>query len=134
VPDALRLGLLSTARINRRILAVRGQTDAVEVGRRDAEIVKLAHGVGLHVDADAERAHLAHRLEDDAGHADLVQRQGGGEAADAAAGDENGSIGHAGPVVRSLAVGSRVPLSLAERAEQAPGGSRFAAPAARRSR
>ena len=65
------------------------QADAVEVGLRDAEVVELAHGVGLQVDADAERAHLAHRLEHDAGHADLVQRQRRRQPADAAAGDED---------------------------------------------
>ena len=61
---------------------------------RDAEIVELAHGVGLQIDADAERAHLAHRFEDDAGHADLVQRQGRRQPANAAAGDDHKIVRH----------------------------------------
>ena len=65
------------------------QAHAVEVGLREAEIVELAHGVGLQIDADAERAHLADRFEDDAGHADLVQRQRCRQPADAAAGDDD---------------------------------------------
>ena len=69
-----------------------GQTDAIEVGLRDAEVEELAHRIGLQVDADAQRAHVAHRLEDDAGHADLVQRQGRRQPADAAAGDEYGVV------------------------------------------
>ena len=76
-----------------------GQADAVEVGLRDAEIVKLAHGVRLHVDADAERAHLAHRFEYDTGHADLVQRQCRRQPANAAAGDDDLIIRHTlGPI------------------------------------
>ncbi len=69
-----------------------GQADAIEVGLRDAEVVELAHRVGLQVHADAQRAHLAHRLEHDARHADLVQRQRRRQPADAAAGDEYGVI------------------------------------------
>ena len=65
------------------------QADAVEIGFGDAEVVELAHGIGLQIDADAERAHLAHRLEDDAGHADLVERERGRQAANAAAGDDH---------------------------------------------
>ena len=71
-----------------------GQADLVEVRLGDAEVVKLAHGVRLQVDADAERAHLAHRFEDGARHADLMQRERGGEPADAAAGDDHAIIGH----------------------------------------
>ena len=65
--------------------------DAIETLRSDAEIVELADGIGLEVDADPERLRIPHGLEDDAGHADLVQRERGGEAADAAAGNEHGS-------------------------------------------
>ena len=77
---------------------LRGQADAVEVGLAEAEVVELAHGVGLQVDADAERAHLAHRLEHDAGHTDLVQRERGREPADAAARNKDWFVGHAHPI------------------------------------
>ena len=40
------------------------QPDAVERRLADAEIVEFAHRIGLQVDADAERPHLAHLLED----------------------------------------------------------------------
>ena len=66
---------------------------------RDAEIVNLAHGVRLQVDADAERAHLAHRFEYDTRHADLVERKCGRQPANAAAGDDYLIIRHAlGPI------------------------------------
>ena len=61
----------------------------------DAEVVELAHGVGLQIDADAERRASRDRLEDDARHADLVQRQGRRQSANPAAGDEHRMIGHA---------------------------------------
>ena len=65
-----------------------GQADAVEILLGDAEIIEFAHGIGLQIDADAERAHFPHRFEDDAGHADLVERQGCCQPANAAAGDD----------------------------------------------
>ena len=71
-----------------------GKPDTVEVGLRDAEIVKLAHGVRLQIDADAERAHLAHRFEYDAWHADLVERQCRRQPANAAAGNNYWIIRH----------------------------------------
>jgi hypothetical protein len=88
---------VETARLGIDVVAIQphqrpflgGQADPVEIALADAEVVQLAHGVRLHVDADAERAHLPHRLEDDAGHTDLVQRQRRGEAPDAAAGDDH---------------------------------------------
>ena len=70
-----------------------GQAHAVEIVLGDAQIAELPHGIGLQIDADAERAHFPGGLEDDAGHADLVQRQGGREPADAAAGDDYGTVG-----------------------------------------
>ena len=75
--------------------SLRRQAHAIEIGLRDAEIVEFAHGIGLQIDADAERAHLAHRFEDDARHADLMQRQRRRQPADAAAGDEYGVIHYA---------------------------------------
>ncbi len=75
-----------------------GQSDAVEVGLAESEVVQLAHGVGLHVDADAERAHLADGFVHDAGHADLVQCERRREAADAAARNEDWSVVHAHPI------------------------------------
>ena len=74
---------------------LRRQANLVEIGRADAEIVKLAHRIRLQVDADAERAHLAHRLEDDGAHADLMERERGGQPADAATGDKYRSVRHA---------------------------------------
>ena len=50
-----------------------GRPTPVEILLGDPEIVELAHGVGLQIDADAERAHVPHGFEDDAGHADLVK-------------------------------------------------------------
>ena len=75
------------------------QADAVEIGFGDAEIVELAHGIGLHIDADAERPHLAYRLVDNAGHADLVEREGHRQAANAAAGDDDTITHTRGPPV-----------------------------------
>ena len=56
----------------------------------DPELVELPHGVGLQVDAHAERLEVSHRLQHDARHADLMQCQGDAQPPDAAAGDENG--------------------------------------------
>ena len=56
------------------------------------QVVELAHGIGLQVDAHAQRLQIRHRLVDHAGHADLVQREGQGQAADAAAGDQHGEL------------------------------------------
>ncbi len=68
--------------------------DGLELSLADAEVVEFAHGVGLQVDADAERPHLPHRLIDDAGHADLMQGQRRRQAADAASGDNHEIIRH----------------------------------------
>ena len=66
--------------------------------------MELAHRIGLQVDADTERAHLARRFEHHAGHADLLQRQGRRQPADAAAGDEHGAFRHAfGPIWKRTA-------------------------------
>ena len=64
------------------------QAHAVEIVLGDAQINEFPHGIGLQIDADAERAHVPDGFEDDAGHADLVKRQGGRQATDAAAGDD----------------------------------------------
>ena len=55
----------------------------------EAQLVQLAHGVGLQVDAHAERLERADRLQHEAGHADLVQGQREAQAADAGAGDQD---------------------------------------------
>src|SRR6185369_577436 len=65
-----------------------GEADAIEFRARDAEIVELAYGIGLQIDADAERTQVTHCLEDDTGNADLMQRQGRRQPANAAAGDD----------------------------------------------
>jgi hypothetical protein len=51
------------------------QADAVEQVGVEAQVEQLAHGIGLQVDAHAQRLELGHGFEDDAGHADLVQRE-----------------------------------------------------------
>ena len=71
-----------------------GQAHAVEIVLGEAEIVEFAHGIGLQIDADAERAHVPDRFEDNAGHADLVERQGCRQPANAAAGDDHKIIRH----------------------------------------
>ena len=67
----------------------RRKADPVEVGLGDAEVVEFAHGIGLQIDADAERAHVAHRFEDDTGHANLMERKRSREPANAAAGNDH---------------------------------------------
>ena len=67
----------------------------VELVLANAEIVELAHGVGLQIDADAQRPHLPHGLVDHAGHADLVEGQCGRQSADTAAGDDHRVFCHA---------------------------------------
>ena len=42
-----------------------GQAHAIELLLGNAEIIEFAHGVGLQIDADAERAHFRHGFEDD---------------------------------------------------------------------
>ncbi len=64
--------------------------------------IELAHRIGLQIDADAERAHVPDGFEDDAGHADLVERQGCRQPADAAAGDDYKIIRHTPSPIRSL--------------------------------
>ena len=71
-----------------------GHADAVEVLFGEAEIVKFAHGIGLQIDADAERAHLARRFEHNAGHADPFERERRRQPADAAAGNEHEIVRH----------------------------------------
>ena len=74
----------------------RRQAHAIEIVLGDAEIAEFPHGIGLQIDADAERAHFPDGLEHDAGHADLLERQGGRQPADAAAGDEHKIARHRG--------------------------------------
>ena len=71
----------------------RRKADPVEVGLGDAEVVEFAHGIGLQIDADAERAHVAHRFEDDTGHANLMERERSREPANAAAGNDHAVAG-----------------------------------------
>ena len=71
-----------------------GQAHPVEIVFGDAEIVEFTHGIGLQIDADAERAHVPDRFEDNAGHADLVERQGCRQPTNAAAGDDHKIIRH----------------------------------------
>jgi len=78
------------------------------------QVVQFSHGVGLQVDAHAQRLQLGHCFKDDAGHADLVQGEGSGHATDAAASDQHGAeggcvggsgcTGHAG-IVHAMAGG-----------------------------
>ena len=65
--------------------------DAVEHLVVKAQVVQLANRIGLQVDAHPQRLQVGHRFIDNAGHADLVQREGEGHAPDAAAGDQHGA-------------------------------------------
>jgi hypothetical protein len=65
------------------------QPDGVEHGFVETQVEQLAHGVGLQVDAHAQRLQFGHGFEHGARHADLVQRQRQRQAADAAAGDQD---------------------------------------------
>ena len=76
-------------------ITARVVSDAIEVGFGKTEIVKLAHRIWLHVDADTERAHLASRFEHDTRNTDLMQRQRGGEPTDAATGNDYEIVPHA---------------------------------------
>src|SRR5690606_21656066 len=67
----------------------RRQADAVEVVRTYAEVVEFAHGIGLQVDADTQRAQFTYGVENDAGNAYLVQRKGHRKAADASTGNQD---------------------------------------------
>jgi hypothetical protein len=90
------------ARLRVHVLAVqtderplaRLHADCVQVAGTDVELVELAHGVRLKVDADAERFQLRDGLEHDARHADLLQRESNAESADTATGNDHGQIGH----------------------------------------
>jgi hypothetical protein len=64
--------------------------DAVQHLAADAEVIELANGVGLQVDADAERLRIGDGLVHHARHADLVKRERESHAADAASGDQDG--------------------------------------------
>ena len=57
--------------------------------RLEPEAGQDAHRAGLDVDADAERLHLAHRLEDLDVEAGAMQAHGRDEAADSGAGDHD---------------------------------------------
>ena len=59
----------------------------------DAEVMELANGVGLKVDADAEWLRIGDSLVHHARNADLVKREREGHAADAASGDQDGLRG-----------------------------------------
>jgi hypothetical protein len=100
-PARLRIDVVAVEGDQRPFL--RRHADAVEIALREAEIGELAHGVGLHIDADAERAQFARRLEHDAGYADLVQRQRGGEPADAPARDQHWMVRRALHCPRTVA-------------------------------
>jgi len=67
--------------------------DRVQQFAADAEVVELANGVRLQVDADTERLRIGDRLEHHARHADLVEREREAHAADAASGDQDGLLG-----------------------------------------
>src|SRR6185436_10453100 len=89
-----RLGVdVLTVQPDERPLA-RRQADRVQAVGTDVELVELPDGVGLQVDAYAERLQLANGFEDEARDADLLQGQRDAESADSATGNEYGQIGH----------------------------------------
>jgi hypothetical protein len=70
-----------------------------EIALCEAEIVEFSHGIGLQIDADAERAHIPDRFVDNAGHANLAERQSCREPANAATGNDYKVIHQAkGPI------------------------------------
>ncbi len=70
------------------------QADRVELLGAEPELVELADGVRLKIDADAERLEPRDRLEHEARHADLMQGQRDAQAADSAARDDDGKQPH----------------------------------------
>lgn len=86
--QAARLGIDVVAIATHQRPFARLDADRVQQFRAQPQLVELAHGVGLQVDAHAQRLQLGHRLEDDAGHTDLVQRQRQRHAADPTSGDQ----------------------------------------------
>jgi hypothetical protein len=70
------------------------QSDGVEVIGPDPELVKLSHGVRLHVDADTERLEVAHGLQHETRHTDLMQGQSDTQSSNAAPGNEDRSTIH----------------------------------------
>ena len=86
-PARLRVDVVAVQADQRPLF--RGHADLVELRFRDAEVIELAHGVGLQVDADTERLHLAHGLEHHARYADLVKREGRRQPADPASCNED---------------------------------------------
>ena len=59
--------------------------DAIEHLGTKAQLVKFAHGIGLQIDAYAERLKIGGRLEYPTGHADLLQGEGDAQPADSGA-------------------------------------------------
>ncbi len=87
--QAARLGVHLVAVAAHQRPFARLDADGVEHFSAQAQVIELAHGIGLQVDAHAQRLQLGHRFEHDAGHADLMQRERQRHAADAAAGDQH---------------------------------------------
>ena len=75
------------------VLVVEGELLGEDAGRRElvaeAERGQLADGIGLQIDAVAERAQRRHRVIDAAGDADLMQAQRLRQSGDAAADDDD---------------------------------------------
>ena len=71
--------------------------ESVHIFCRKAEIHELADGVGLQIDAHAQRLQLGNLLDHNARHTDLLQGQRGGKPADPATGDNDTVIGHDTP-------------------------------------
>ena len=63
-----------------------------QVQRRSVQtqVIEFTYGIGLQVDAHAQRSQFFNRLKHDAGNANLVKGERCGQAANAATGDENG--------------------------------------------
>src|SRR5690606_4975341 len=94
-----------TARLGVNVVAVESDqgpflsldTDCRERLWAKAQLVELAHGIGLQVDADSQRLDLGDTFEDVARHADLVQRERSAETADTGARDQNRTVAHSAP-------------------------------------
>src|SRR5690606_15395289 len=83
--------------------------DSVERFLAEAQLIKLANGIGLDVDTDAQRFDLRDGLEHEAGHADLMQGQREAQAANASTGDQYWRIGHWTSIKQVMLPGVRWP-------------------------
>ena len=71
-------------------------SDGIERFRAKTQFKELADGVGLNVDAQAERLYVGDRFKDDARYTDLMQRKCNAQAANACPGNQYWRCAHSG--------------------------------------